>query len=132
MIRQVTYSDIEEIRLLMKSEPHFWQDDWRSDVIESGLRTSDGLASVAEEDSRIVGFICAHDLGFRAYISEFIVHKKVRSKSIGKTLLKEVEQELHKRGCRILIADVWHNTESFYRNLGYEQPDVTLLRKKLF
>jgi len=132
MIRQVTYSDIEEIKLLMKSEPHFWQDDWRSDVIERGLRTSDGLAFVAEEDSRIVGFICAHDLGFRAYISEFIVQKDVRSKGIGERLLKEVEKTLHKRGCRILISDVWHDAQNFYRKLGYEQPDVTLLRKKLF
>ncbi|OGO00014.1 MAG: hypothetical protein A2Y58_04720 [Chloroflexi bacterium RBG_13_51_52] len=116
----------------MKSEPRFWQDDWRSDVIERGLKASDGLALVAEENSKIVGFICAHDFGFRAYLSEFIIHKNTRGKGIGKKLLKEVEKELHKRGCRILISDVWHNAESFYRNLGYEQPDVILLRKKIF
>jgi len=131
MIRKAINRDIEQIELLMKSEPNFWQEDWRSDVIKIGLGTSGGLALVAEENSKIIGFICAHDLGFRAYLSAFIVHRDKRSKGIGKTLLKEVEHELHQRGCKILISDVWHNAESFYRNLGYEPPDAILLRKKL-
>jgi len=132
MIRQCTPRDIPAITLLMKSELNFWHDDWRSDVLERALKTSDGLAFVAEEDTRIIGFICAHDLGFRAYLNEFIVHEDVRGKGIGKALLKKVEQELSKRGCKVLISDVWKNAESFYRNLGYEQPDITLLRKNLF
>jgi hypothetical protein len=30
-----------------------------------------------------------------------------------------------------LIADVWHDAEPFYRSLGWEPPDVVLLRRKL-
>jgi hypothetical protein len=57
----------------MRSEPGFWQDSWREDVLERGLDASGGLAFVWEEGGQILGFICAHDLRFRAYLSELIV-----------------------------------------------------------
>ena len=34
-------------------------------------------------------------------------------------------------GCCVVIADVWRDAESFYKKLGWESPDVVLLRKKL-
>jgi len=37
----------------------------RVDVFELGIKSSDGLSHVWVEDEKIVGFICAHDLGFR-------------------------------------------------------------------
>ena len=77
------------------------------------------------------GFVCAHDLGFRAYLSELIVARGVRGRGIGKSLVERVQAELARRECRILIADVWHNAEPFYRSLGWEPPDVVLLRRKL-
>jgi ribosomal protein S18 acetylase RimI-like enzyme len=80
--------------------------NWRSDVLESGLRSSDGLAFVYTEDNRIIGFVCAHDLGFRGYLSEIVVAQTLQHRGIGKSLLNAVEKELTKRGCEILAADV--------------------------
>ena len=131
MIRQATSNDISAIKVLMKSEPGFWNDSWRDDVLELGFATADGLAFVWDEGGHILGFICANDLGFRAYLNELIVAKEARTRGIGKRLLQKVEEELRHRGCTILISDVWRDAIDFYRTLGWSEPDATLLRKKL-
>jgi GNAT superfamily N-acetyltransferase len=115
----------------MQSEPGLWQDSWRSDVLERSLQSADRLAFVWEEDEHLQGFVCAHDVGFRGYLSELVVGKNQRRKGIGQQLVRRVEQELQKRGCTILIADVWKGAEKFYRSLGWTPPDVVLLRQKL-
>ncbi len=89
------------------------------------------MALVWEEETSIAGFVCAHDLGFGAYLSELIVARGARGRGIGKSLVERIQAELARRGQRILIADVWHNAEPFYRSLGWESPDVILLRRKL-
>lgn len=131
MIHKATEDDIPEIRSLMQSVPGFWQQNWRADTLERSIRSADGLAYVWTDHNRIVGFVCAHDLGFRGYLSELLVANEYRNRGIGKQLLRQVEQELSTQGCTVLIADVWKNSEKFYRNLGWSPPDVILLRRKL-
>jgi GNAT superfamily N-acetyltransferase len=95
------------------------------------MNTSDGLAFVWEESGKILAFACAHDLGFRAYLSEFIVASSVREQGVGKQLLQYIEKILLARGCTIFIADVWKDAVPFYSRSGWFQPDVILMRKKL-
>ena len=131
-IRSVTTNDIQAIRSLMQSEPGFWkQASSRKDPLERELESANDLACVWEEDEGIIGFVCAHDLGFRAYLSELIVKESVRSQGIGRQLVDHVENKLRSRGCPVLFSDVWRNAETFYRSLGWSEPDVTLLSKKL-
>lgn len=73
MIRTATKADIPGIQALMKSVPGFWSEDWRSDVLERALDSARELALIWEEDQKPIGFICAHDVGFRAYLSELVV-----------------------------------------------------------
>jgi len=54
----------------MEAEPGFWQRDWSDATLAKGIETAGDLALVWEEDSAIAGFVCAHDLGFKAYLSE--------------------------------------------------------------
>jgi predicted N-acetyltransferase YhbS len=131
MIRAATPDDIPSIRALMKSEPGFWQENWQADALERGLESASGLAFVWDAGACIQGFICAHDLGFRAYLSELIVAPTARGQGIGRRLVQHVEQILKSRGCTIFIADVWRDAESFYRSLGWSPPDVILLRQRL-
>ncbi len=98
----------------MESEAGFWQQSWREDVLERGIDSANGLAFVWEEGTEILGFICAHDLGFRGYISELVVAEKARGKEIGKKLVELVQNKLDEVGCSVLIADVWCDAESFY------------------
>ena len=131
MIRKATREDIPSITSLMKFEPGFWHDSWPNDTLERALANANGLAFVWEESGELLGFACAHDLGFRAYLNEIIVHKAARRKGIGKALLWAIENDLQVRGCNVIIADVWREAIGFYKSQGWSEPDVTLLRKKL-
>ncbi len=57
----------------MQAVPEIWQDSWRADVLERSLRAAAGLAFVWEEGGQVRGFVCAHDIGFRGYLSELAV-----------------------------------------------------------
>ena len=56
----------------------------RSDAPEIELASAKDLAFVWEEDGKVLGFACAHDLGFRAYLGELIVEEKARNRGIGR------------------------------------------------
>jgi len=131
MIRPAIKSDLTGIKQLMRSEPGLWQDSWREDVLERALDATHGLAFVWEERAQILGFVCAHDVGFRGYLSELIVAASSRCRGIGRRLVEHVERELKSRDCTVLISDVWRGAETFYRSLGWSKPDVVLLRKNL-
>ena len=131
MIRRASEADIPAIKTLMQSEPGFWKQATRTNVLEIELASARDLAFVWEEEGGILGFACAHDLGFRAYLSELIVAQVARRTGIGRQLVRHIEDELSDRGCPVLFSDVWRNAEGFYRSLGWSDPDVTLLSKRL-
>jgi GNAT superfamily N-acetyltransferase len=131
MIRAATERDIPGIKSLIKSVPGLWHDDWRDDALERAIRAADGLAFVWADGKQVVGFACAHDLGFRGYLSALVVAKEARGRGIGRQLVGRVERELAARGCAVLISDVWKDAEGFYRALGWTPPEALLLRLRL-
>jgi ribosomal protein S18 acetylase RimI-like enzyme len=131
MIRAATESDIPDTKSVMKSVPGLWHQDWRKDTLERAIRAADGLAFVWVDGGQILGFACAHDLGFRGYLSALVVAEEARGRGIGRQLVRHVERELAARGCALLISDVWKDAEGFYRALGWTSPDVILLRHTL-
>lgn len=120
-----------QVEALMRSEPGFWEQVARANALNIQLESAKDLAFVWEEDGDILGYTCAHDLGFRAYLSELIVAEDARGRNIGRQLLQHIEDSLRERRCPVLFADVWKDAESFYKALGWSAPDVTLLRKRL-
>lgn len=131
MIRAAELSDVEAITRLLKTEPGFWQSHWPDDVVARTLSSSSSLAFVYQADGAIAGFVSAHDLGFRGYLSELIVSPLLRGQGIGNQLLNAVECSLRTRGCPLIIADVRRDAEGFYHSRGWEPPDAVLLRKRL-
>jgi len=131
MIRIATKEDIPEIIELMKSEPGFWHDNWPKDVLEHAIDSVECLAFLWEENGQVIAFTSAHDVGFLAGLSTLIVAEPAKNKGIGKKLIQHIENELTSRGCNTLISDVWKNAVGFYKSLGWSEPDVVLLRKKL-
>jgi GNAT superfamily N-acetyltransferase len=103
----------------------------RPDVLERILHSPDAIALVHQEDEAIDGFVCGHDVGFRAYLSELVVAPSWQGRGVGSRLVSELEQRLAERGCGVLIADLWRDAERFYRSLGWTSPEVVLLRKRL-
>jgi len=131
MIRQATQDDIPAIRELMQSEPGFWKQDTRPNALDIELSSAKDLAFVWEEGGHVLGFACAHDLGFRAYLGELIVAKAARGKGLGRSLVEHIQNRLRDRKCPVLFSDVWKDAEEFYRSLGWSEPDVVLLRQTL-
>jgi len=131
MIRKTEKKDLRRIERLLKTEGGFWDKDWRKDVIKIAINSPSSISYVFERDGKILGFVCAHDLGFRSYLSEIMVFPDERGKGIGKKLLQEVQAELKKRKCKILISDVWKSSIGFYKSLGWNRPNAVLLGKKL-
>jgi ribosomal protein S18 acetylase RimI-like enzyme len=131
MVRRALISDVPNIRALMQAVPGFWQPWWSDQTVADAVRSASGLAFVWEQDSSILGFVCAHDLGFRAYLSELVVNASVRHQGIGTRLVQTVEAALRDNHQQVLIADVWKHAERFYRSLGWDAPDAVLLRQRL-
>jgi ribosomal protein S18 acetylase RimI-like enzyme len=131
VIRTALASDTSAIRALLKSVAGFWDDTWRADVVERALGSAESVALVHVSGEAIDGFLCAHDVAFRAYLSELVVSPLAQGAGIGGQLLTEAEHRLAERGCGILIADVWREAEGFYRAHGWTSPRVVLLRKRL-
>jgi ribosomal protein S18 acetylase RimI-like enzyme len=115
VIRPAQTADTARIRALMQSVPGFWDETWRPDALERALLSADSIALVHVENDVIDGFVCAHDVGFRAYLSELIVSPASQGQGVGSRLISEVERRLSDRGCAVVIADVWHEAEAFYR-----------------
>jgi GNAT superfamily N-acetyltransferase len=131
VIRDAGIADAVEIRALMDAVAGFWDETWRPDVLDRVLGASGTIALVHQGARAIDGFICAHDVGFRAYLSELVVSPQVQHRGIGSRLLSEVERRLVGRGCALIIADVWRDAEGFYRARGWTPPAAVLLRKRL-
>ncbi len=131
MIRPARTSDVAGIRALMESVPGFWDATWRADVLERALASAETIALVYHDGEVLVGFACAHDVGFRSYLSALVVSPTSQGRGVGARLLAEVERRLAARGCAVVIADVWRDAEDFYRSQGWTPPAVILLRKRL-
>ena len=131
MIGVAGVSDVASIQALMKSIPGFWDETWRPDVLERALAAAETTALVHYEGAVLVGFACAHDVGFRAYLSALVVSRTSQGHGVGSRLLAELERRLAARGCSVVIADVWRDAEDFYRSRGWTAPNVVLLRKRL-
>src|ERR1700733_15065298 len=103
MVRHAIISDIPGIRTVMQTVPGFWQPWWSDKTVADSIRSASGLAFVWEDNSQILGFVCAHDLGFRAYLSELVVDPSTRDQGIGTRLVHTVEEALREKRQRILI-----------------------------
>ena len=115
----------------MQNVPGVWQPWWSDKTLADAIQSAEGLAFVWEDNPRILGFVCGHDLGFRAYLSELVVAHSVSRQGIGTRLVHAVEEALERRSQRVLVADVWRDAEPFYRSLGWDAPDAILLRQRL-
>jgi len=130
-IRTATSTDSKAVTLFLQSVAGVWQPTWRTDSVERSITAADGLAFVAVEHGQILGFICGHDLGFRAYLSEFVVAESHQRSGIGSALLNRFESTLAERGCQLVVADVYPPAEPFYRIHGWAVPAAILLSHPL-
>ena len=129
-VRSATTADIAAIRRLLQGLNGVWQQVWRMDVLERALYSARGLAFVAEHGGTLIGFVCAHDAGFRGYLSELAVEQSWHWRGIGTLLVRTVIAELARNGCALVIADVYPPASGFYEKSGWFPPDARLLARR--
>src|SRR5262249_43114991 len=131
MIRLAGTSDIPRIEALMKSVAGFWDEGWRPDVLQRALAPSESIALVHEEDDTIDGFVCGHDVGFRAYLSELVVSRHTRGGGAGWQLTRDPAPPRPAPGSGAPPGGVWRAAAPSSRSPGGPPPAVVLLRKHL-
>ena len=130
-IRSAEPDDETAIKKLLCSLPGVWQKEWRNSAVSKALKSAGELALVAIVNKKIIGFVCFHDVGFRAYLSEMAIAEKYQKSGIGSLLLNRVENILSSKGCKLVIADAYPPAEEFYKKNGWVKPNAVLLAKRI-
>jgi len=106
-----------------------WEEAWE-DISET---IEDGIALIAEDEGRAVGFIfCV--LGDRgrktAHVTDLYVRPEARSRGVGRALLADLVTPAREAGLGHVSLEVLvHNTEArrFYERLGFVPVDVFMV-----
>jgi ribosomal protein S18 acetylase RimI-like enzyme len=130
-IRSAKPDDAVAIKQLLCSLPGVWQKEWRDGAVSIALESAGELALVAIANQEIAGFICFHDAGFRAYLSEMAISESYQKSGIGSLLLSRAEHILSSKGCELVVADVHPPAEEFYIKNDWVKSSATLLAKRI-
>ena len=98
------------------------------------LRRDPDLFLVAAADDRIVGAVLGTFDGRRGWVNRLAVAPDRQGQGYGNLLMAELERRLLARGCRkvnLLVTPDNQRVVPFYRQLGYEQDELTFMEKWL-
>ena len=108
------------------------------------VNDNNGKCYLAVESDKVVGLIMGYVRTYDEYdyldykcprsgeISELIVSKNARGKSIGKQLMQKLEEYLKKIGCEYIFIDVFaynKNAIKFYEKLGFHTRGLVDIKK---
>jgi predicted N-acetyltransferase YhbS len=138
IIRNLKIGDSEDISRIQKSitkEPSTI--DYHK-IVQEEVKKDNSVNVVAELDGKVVGFIITYILhgGFglekSAWIGLFGVEPKYMGSGIGKSMAKEVFDELRKMNIKNVFTSVkWDSVDilSFFKSLGFDRCDFINLKK---
>lgn len=116
-------------------------DAWFQHVLEEN-KQKEGRIFIAEVDGKAVGFISLRielkgeqillpDIK-SVLISDFIIHPEFRGKGIGKQLLQKAEEYAKEKNIKYIKLSVFAantNAKDIYKNLGFKEYSVTMLKR---
>jgi ribosomal protein S18 acetylase RimI-like enzyme len=109
----------------------------RSDTheeIAKKLQRDPDLFLVAETEDKLIGTVIGGYDGRRGLVYHLAVEKAYRKRGIGKMLMAEVEKRMAAKGCLrayLLVVRGNEDVVEFYRDLGWETMDLTIMAKSL-
>lgn len=122
-VRNAKLKDIDAIFKIQENANGVDKEDreWLSAFLK--IKSSRKFVLVAENDkTEIVGFLIAYKYRDKAYINTIAVSEKHRDKGIGSLLLKNIEDELLRRGVWLVTLSVKSDNKKaldFYLRRGY-------------
>jgi len=115
-----------------------WNERWSRERavrrVQAILGNFDSIGVVAEENGAIIGGLLGYvdpyaDEDF-FYVSELFVVPEYKRHGIGRNLLKELENELKKKGISVVQLMSIEPNEVFYGKCGLSKDDVSVLFKR--
>ena len=107
--------------------------DTKEEVAKKLQRDPD-LFLVAESDGKIVGTVIGGFDGRRGIVYHLAVEQAFRSNGLGKRLMDEIERRLAAKGCirsYLMVKREAADVQDFYRDIGWETMDITIMAKNL-
>ncbi len=123
-IREFKLKDYKEVSSLLKKLKMYHKDLDNKKVFSKIHKTDPDLFLVAEEDKKVVGMVLGLGNGRIGFIFRLLVDVKYQGRGIGKTLVKDMEKRLKKRGCvgiSLMTLPKRKIAIKLYKKLGYKR-----------
>lgn len=135
-IREFTLDDYDTVYALWQNAGDglgVGPSDTRDEIVKKLQRDPD-LFLVAEDGGKIIGTVIGGYDGRRGMIYHLAVDQAYRQRGIGKMLMDEVERRMKAKGCLkayLLVKRGNEDVVEFYRHLGWETMEITIMGKVL-
>jgi len=137
-IRVASATDLELLRTMRDEfqreldKPTFFQEPWETVAEEVADTIRDGVALIAEDDGRPVGYALASvvpQTPIRGHLYDLFVSPAARGRGVGRELIDAVAQQLQQRGVSHLSLDVAlanDGARRLYDRLGFRAYEVLM------
>lgn len=129
LIREMQPADINEI---MEIERKSFSTPWSELSFLNEMYDLHSISRVALSNNNITGYICVKQIFDEGHILNLAVHPDFRRRGIATALMKEVLDELKKKGSRFLFLEVRISNlaaRKFYERFEFR---VVSIRKKYY
>ena len=130
LIEALDHSHVDQCIPLWEEEDMVHEIDFRKRLIRAVNRTSD-LSCIATVDGRAVGCVLALFTEFSVYAHRLVVHPDFRSRGIGRSIMKHLENEARHLGANAVILNAEEEPGSWFESLGYRRTEATFFYKNL-
>ncbi len=133
-LREFTLDDYDAVYSLWQNAGPgigIGRSDTREEIAKKLQRDPD-LFLVATDSNEIIGTVIGGYDGRRGIIYHLAVEQAYRGRGIGKMLMGEVERRLVAKGCLrcyLLVMNDARDVIEFYRAIGWDVMDVTIMGK---
>jgi len=123
---EVRHAELADLPSIVEIERTSFDEPYTPEYLEMLMRFGQGTFIVAARDGTVIGYAVASIRGRRGHILSIAVSPKERRKGVGRSLMKDIIEELKIRGVsKITLESKRGNPAvSFYMSLGFRQVGI--------
>lgn len=115
---------LDDLPKIAQIESDIFPDPWPESAFGEHLENRNWFARVVENGSGIIAYACFMTVAGEAHLTNIAVIESYRRKSVAKTLMESILEELKKMKCEIIYLEVRQSNQSaisFYDKLNFEE-----------